>query len=122
MLQDKTIKDLTKEQKQKLYLYLHTKIFNKDSQLITSQRQENVSDMVFHDVIMELLLNLLDDDDTDSEIELESIKSDDEEIELEPQVIYDRNKNIKIDNDNDKYNIKKKMEMVDKIYQKKDKN
>ena len=112
MLQDKTIKDLTKEQKQKLYLYLHTKIFNKDSQLITSQRQENVSDMVFHDIVLELLLNLLDDDDTDSEIELESIKSDDEEIEIKPaEVIYDRNKNIKIANgniDNDKIYMKKK--------------
>ena len=95
---------------------MHTKIFNKDSQLINSQRQENVSDAIFHDVIMELLLNLLDDTDADNEIEIESIESDesDENIVIEPEVVYDR--------DNDKYNIKKKMDMIDKIYQKKDKN
>ena len=122
MIQDKRINDLTKEQRQKLYLYLHKKVFNGDSQLITAQRRENIEDAIFHDVIMELLLKLLDYE-TDSEIEGDS-DSDEENIVLSrtpPCSNPCSNKRV-VNFGRDNYNIKEKMEMVDKVYQKKDKN
>ena len=98
MLQDKTIKDMTKDQKEKMFLYFHQKIFNKDSQNEILKRREIIDDSYFHDVIMEMLNILLEDiDDTDMEEESESdeniVYSSDIKPKQKIKVVYDRNNN-----------------------------
>ena len=108
MIQDKRIIDLTNEQRVKLYLYLHKKVFSADSQLVTSQRRENISDVIFHDCVMELLLIVLGDD-TDTEPEGDS-DSEEENVVLSrtPHL----NKRVVFNRPVD----------TDVVYQKKDKN
>lgn len=81
MLQEKTIKDMTKDQKEKMYLYFHQKIFNKDSQTEMAKRREIIEDNFYHDIVMEMLLTILgEDNDTEMEEESEKIN-----------IVYDRN-------------------------------
>ena len=88
MLQEKTIKDMTKDQKEKMYLYFHQKIFNKDSQTEMAKRREIIDDSYYHDVIMEMLNLLLENfDDTEMEEESES----DEIPKQKLNIVYDRN-------------------------------
>jgi len=81
MLQEKTINDMTKDQKVKMYLYFHQKIFNKDSQTEMAKRREIIEDNFYHDIVMEMLLTILgEDNDTEMEEESEKIN-----------IVYDRN-------------------------------
>ena len=96
MLQDKTIKDMTKDQKEKMYLYFHQKIFNKDSQTEMAKRREIIDDSYYHDVIMEMLNLLLENfDDTEMEEESESdeniVSSSDKLPKQKLNIVYDRN-------------------------------
>ncbi len=98
MLQYKTIKDMTKDQKEKLYLYFHQKIFNKDSQTEITKRREIIEDNYFHDIIMEMLNSLLGDDaDSDTEEETESDENIVYASDIRPNkkinIVYDRKSN-----------------------------
>ena len=120
MIQDKTIKDLTKEQRTKLYLYLHNKIFNKDSIAVLNIRRENIDDALFHDVIMHLLLKILNNTEDESENETEEENDDESDDE---SIVNESNKKIKnmdviYDAKTDKkFNIIRKIDN-DKIYEK----
>ena len=99
MLQYKTINDMTKDQKEKMYLYFHQKIFNKDSQSELLKRREIIEDNFFHDIVMEMLNSLLEEDsDTDVEEDTECdeniVYGSDIKPDQKIKVVYDINNNL----------------------------
>ena len=100
MLQDKRIKDLTKDQREKMYLYFHQKIFNKDAMSEIVKRRDIIEDNYFHDIIMEMLSVLLEDesdteDESDSDSDENIVYSSDITPNKKIKVVYDREKDMK---------------------------